>query len=167
MCIRDRPKRIQPENSQPHTPFPLHTTTIPARIHSRIMPLIKPADTPAIRVVMMPRDVNPQGTIFGGVILSLIDQAAFVEAIRQADSHRWVTVTFNAVEFHQPVHVGDVLSLWAHASRVGRTSLTVKVEVRARREHHKDELTVTNADVVLVAIDPDGRPTPVFHDEQH
>ena len=111
---------------------------------------------------MMPRDVNPQGTIFGGVILSLIDQAAFVEALRQSSLHRWVTVAFNAVEFHSPVRVGDILSLWGHASKVGRTSLTVRVEVRALREGHAEEITVTNADVVLVAVDAEGRPRPVF-----
>lgn len=126
------------------------------------MSLLPPAQTPAIRVVMMPRDVNPQGTIFGGVILSLIDQAAFVEALRQSSLHRWVTVSFNAVEFHQPVLVGDVLSLWAHAERVGRSSLTIHVQVRAQREGHADEIIVTNADVVLVAVDVEGRPHEVF-----
>ncbi len=126
------------------------------------MPIAPPSDSPAIRVVMMPRDVNPQGTIFGGTILSLIDQAAFVEALRQSARHRWVTIALNAVEFHKPVHVGDVLSLWAHASRVGRTSLTVHVEVRAMREDHHEDITVTNADVTLVAVDPDGQPEPVF-----
>ncbi len=129
------------------------------------MPLLPPSETPAIRVVMMPRDVNPQGSIFGGVILSLIDQAAFVEAMRQASIHRWVTVSFNAVEFHKPVLVGDILSLWAHASRVGRTSLTVRVEVRARREREHEEIAVTNADVTFVAVDPDGRPTAVFPED--
>ena len=128
------------------------------------MTLLPPSETPAIRVVMMPRDVNPQGTIFGGVILSLIDQAAFVEALRQSTVHRWVTVAFNAVEFHKPVHVGDILSLWAHASRIGRTSITVRVEVRARGENHETEDTVTNADVTLVAVDADSRPTPIFPD---
>lgn len=126
------------------------------------MPLLPPSESPAIRVVMMPRDVNPQGAIFGGVILSLIDQAAWVEALRQSSAHRWVTVAFNAVEFHKPVYVGDLLSLWAHASRVGRTSMTIRVEVRARRENTSDEIKVTDADVTLVAVDPDNRPTPIF-----
>lgn len=126
------------------------------------MALLPPSTTPAIRVVMMPRDVNPQGTIFGGVILSLIDQGAFVEALRQSSLHRWVTVAFNGVEFHKPVLVGDVLSLWAQATRVGRTSLTVRVEVRVLREGSAEEFLVTNADVVLVAVDGEGRPQAIF-----
>lgn len=115
---------------------------------------------PAIRQVMMPRDTNPQGTIFGGVILSLIDQAAFVEALRHG-GHRYVTVAMNAVEFRHPVHVGDVLSLWASATRIGRTSVTVHVSVRASRPGAAAETEVTEADVVLVAVDERGSPTPV------
>jgi len=122
-----------------------------------------PSTIPAIRVVMMPRDVNPQGSIFGGVLLSLIDQAAFVEALRQAH-HRYVTVAFAGVEFHKPVLVGDVLSLWAQASRIGRTSVRVHVAVMAQRENEPDEITVTEADVVLVAVDPDNQPIPVNAD---
>lgn len=109
---------------------------------------------------MMPRDTNPQGTIFGGVILSLIDQAAFVEAQRQAN-HRYVTVSFDKIEFHRPVEVGDILSLWANATRIGRTSMTVHVEVRAFRPSLNQEMEMTRGDVVLVAIDAAGKPIPV------
>lgn len=116
---------------------------------------------PAIRVVMMPRDVNPQGTIFGGVLLSLIDQAAFVEALRQA-SRRFVTVSFKQVEFHKPVLVGDVLSLWGETSRIGRTSLTVRVSVLAQREGEREDIKVTEAEVTLVSVDEQGRPVPVL-----
>jgi acyl-CoA thioesterase YciA len=120
-----------------------------------------PTNEPAIRVVMMPRDTNAEGTIFGGVILSLIDQAAYVEAVRQAH-RRYVTVAFHAVEFHQPVFVGDVLSLYAHADRIGRTSMTIQVHVRARRRHDPDQvIDVTQAEVVFVAVDDEGRPTPI------
>jgi acyl-CoA thioesterase YciA len=115
---------------------------------------------PAIRVVMMPRDVNAQGSIFGGVLLSLIDQAAFVEALRQS-SRRYVTVAFEGVEFHKPVLVGDVLSLWAKTTRIGRTSVRVHVQVMAQRETVSSEITVTEADVVLVAVDASGAPIPV------
>ncbi|MEO1128581.1 MAG: hotdog domain-containing protein [Planctomycetota bacterium] len=115
---------------------------------------------PAIRVVMMPRDVNAQGSIFGGVLLSLIDQAAFVEALRQS-SRRYVTVAFEGVEFHKPVLVGDVLSLWAKTTRIGRTSVRVHVRVMAQRETVSSEITVTEADVVLVAVDASGAPIPV------
>lgn len=121
-----------------------------------------PSTEPAIRVVMMPRDTNAEGTIFGGVILSLIDQAAYVEAVRQAH-HRYVTVAMHEVVFHQPVFVGDVLSLYASAVRVGNTSMTIKVRVCARRRHDPDQLIeVTQADVIFVAVDDSGRPTAVF-----
>ncbi len=121
-----------------------------------------PSTEPAIRVVMMPRDTNAEGTIFGGVILSLIDQAAYVEAIRQAH-HRYVTVAMREIEFRQPVFVGDVLSLYAETARAGRTSLTIQVRVSARRRHDPDSVVdVTQAEVVFVAVDNNGRPTPVF-----
>lgn len=110
---------------------------------------------------MMPRDVNPQGTIFGGVLLSLIDQAAFVEALRQA-ARRFVTVSFKQVEFHKPVLVGDVLSLWAETARIGRTSITVTVRVLAQREGERIDIKVTEAEVTLVAVDEQGRPVPVL-----
>ena len=117
---------------------------------------------PAIRVVMMPRDTNADGTIFGGVLLSLIDQAAYVEAIRQA-ANRYVTVSFKEVEFHEPVFVGDILSLYAHAVRIGRTSLTIRVRVCAHRRHDLDQtVKVTEGEIVFVAVDTDGRPTPVI-----
>jgi acyl-CoA thioesterase YciA len=121
-----------------------------------------PSSEPAIRVVMMPRDTNAEGTIFGGVILSLIDQAAYVEAVRQAHA-RYVTVAIREVEFHHPVFVGDVLSLYAEAIRVGRTSLTIHVRVCARRRLDPDQVVkVTEAEVAFVAVDGNGRPTPVF-----
>ena len=120
-----------------------------------------PSTEPAIRVVMMPRETNAQGTIFGGVILSLIDQAAYVEANRQA-THLYVTVAMNAVEFHEPVFVGDVLSLYAETTRVGRTSLTIKIRVlAARRERPDVGIEVTEAEVVFVAVDENRNPIPV------
>ncbi len=123
-----------------------------------------PSSEPAIRMLMMPRDTNSQGAIFGGVILSLIDQAAYVEALRQKIA-RYVTVAFREVEFHEPVFVGDLLSLHAEATRVGRTSITVRVCVSARRRRETEpEARVTEAEVVLVSVDDDGRPKPVFPD---
>jgi acyl-CoA thioesterase YciA len=86
---------------------------------------------PAIRVVMMPRDTNPLGTIFGGLILSYIDQAGFVEAARQT-SQTLVTVAMHEVKFIAPVFVGDLVSFYAQTIRVGTTSITVKVTVEAR-----------------------------------
>ncbi len=124
---------------------------------------LKPASNePSIRVVMMPRDTNAEGTIFGGVILALIDQAAYVEAIRQSHVH-YVTVAMREVEFHEPVFVGDVLSLYANATAVGRTSLTIHVRVSANRRTDPDKsVNVTEAEVVFVAVDDHGKPMPVF-----
>lgn len=120
-----------------------------------------PSNEPAIRVVMMPRDTNADGTIFGGVILSLIDQAAYIEAMRQAH-HRYVTVSFKEVEFHEPIFVGDVISIYAETSRIGRTSITIHLKVCARRRHDPDEVVnVTEAEVVFVAVDQDGQPVAV------
>lgn len=121
-----------------------------------------PSDAPAIRMVTMPRDTNADGTIFGGVILSAIDQAGYVEAKRQAD--RWyVTVQMNAVTFKKPVYVGDVLALYAETTRIGRTSICINVRVMAeRRAGHGDVVPVTEGEVVYVALDADGRPTEIL-----
>ncbi len=123
-----------------------------------------PSNEPAIRIIMMPRDTNADGTIFGGVILSLIDQAAYVEAMRQAH-HQYVTVTFNKIEFHQPVYVGDLLSLYANTTRIGRSSMTISVRVCARRRKTPDDtVKVTEGEVVFVAVDNLGKPTPVIEE---
>ena len=123
-----------------------------------------PANEPAIRVVMMPRDTNADGTIFGGVILSLIDQAAYIEAMRQA-YHSYVTVAFKEVEFHKPVYVGDVLSLYSETESIGRTSLTIHVRVCARRRKTPERVVeVTEGQVVFVAVDDDGKPISVIGD---
>ena len=124
---------------------------------------LKPPSTePAIRVVMMPRETNAEGTIFGGVILSLIDQAAYVEAVRQAH-RRFVTVAMDKIVFHEPVFVGDVLSLYADGEKVGRTSMTIKVRVCARRRDEPGTtVNVTEAEVVFVALGPDNKPSPIF-----
>ena len=126
---------------------------------------LKPPTTePAIRVVMMPRDTNGQGTIFGGVILSLIDQAAYVEGIRQRQA-RYVTVAMREVELRQPVFVGDVLSLYAEATKAGRTSLTIHVRVCTWRKPDAEEMIeVTEAEVVLVAVNEKGTPVPLVDD---
>jgi acyl-CoA thioesterase YciA len=120
-----------------------------------------PSGLPSIRVVMMPRDTNAEGTIFGGVILSLMDQAAYVEAIRQAH-HQYVTVSFKEVEFHKPVYVGDVLSVYCETKRIGRTSISIHVRVCAERRLQPDErVEVTEGEVVFVAVDENGSPVPV------
>ena len=117
---------------------------------------------PAIKVLLMPKDTNPMGTIFGGVILSHIDVASAVEA-RKAAPHRYVTKAMREVEFLQPVFVGDIVNFFTETLRIGRTSVTVRVDVEAERwsSGTGDRVRVTEAEVVLVATDEAGRPIPV------
>lgn len=101
------------------------------------------------------------GTIFGGIILSYIDQAGAIEGRRHCTG-RLVTVAMRAVEFHEPVFVGDLVSFYADTLRIGRTSITVKVEVEAERQQAASEVVrVTEAEVVYVQVDGDNRPTPI------
>ncbi|MFN7020642.1 MAG: acyl-CoA thioesterase [Phycisphaerales bacterium] len=113
----------------------------------------------ALRVVTMPRDTNPYGTIFGGVILSYIDQAGFVEA-RHHGVHTWVTVAIDRVEFKKPVHLGDVVALYTTTTRLGTTSVTVRVEVEAERATDGSIVPVTEASITLVSVDDTGKPIP-------
>lgn len=113
----------------------------------------------ALRVVTMPRDTNQYGTIFGGVILSYIDQAGFVEA-RRHGAHRWVTVAMDRIEFTRPVHLGDVVNCWARTVREGNKSVTVEVEVEAERYTTGDCDPVTTATITLVSVDAAGKPIP-------
>jgi acyl-CoA thioesterase YciA len=116
---------------------------------------------PAIRVVMMPRDTNPMGTIFGGIILSYIDQAGVVEANRHTD-RTLVTVAMHEVKFIAPVFVGDLVSFYAETTKIGNTSITVRVTVEAKRgEAPHQSVRVTQAEVVYVAIAAPGQPVPV------
>ena len=109
---------------------------------------------PAIRITMMPRDTNPQGTIFGGIILSYIDTAGAVEAHRYTKMERFVTVAMREVIFHHPVFVGDLVSFYAETVKVGNTSITVRVEVEAERYGGMSErVRVTEAEVIYVAVD--------------
>ena len=119
-----------------------------------------PSESPALKVVMQPKHTNHQGAIFGGVILSLIDQAAWVEALRQC-SRRYVSVAMDKVEFKQPVYQGDILSLWGRTVSIGTTSIRVHINVRAFRPELGDEIAVTQAEVVLVSVDESGKPTPI------
>ncbi len=116
---------------------------------------------PAIRVLMMPRDTNPAGTIFGGVILSFIDQAGAEEA-KLHGATRVVTVAMKEVVFHEPVFVGDLVSFYTSLVRVGRTSVTVRVLVEAARQLNRRELVqVTEAEITYVNVDDAQRPTPL------
>jgi acyl-CoA thioesterase YciA len=117
---------------------------------------------PAIKVLLLPKDTNAYGTIFGGVILSHIDLASAVEA-RKAGPHRYVTKAMREVEFHEPVFLGDIVNFYTETLRLGRTSITVKVTVEAERwgAGRGEKVKVTEAEVVLVAVDQQGRPTPI------
>ena len=116
---------------------------------------------PAIRVILLPRDTNAQGSIFGGVILSHLDLAGVVEARRHANK-RFVTVAMKEVVFRKPVFVGDTVSFYAKTKRIGRTSVTVQVEVEAQRwDDPKKRVLVTSAEIVYVAVDAKGKPIPV------
>jgi acyl-CoA thioesterase YciA len=116
---------------------------------------------PAIRVLMMPRDTSAQGTIFGGVILSYIDQAGAIEARRQG-CNLVVTVAMDKIAFHEPVFVGDLVSFWTETLRIGKTSITVKVVVDVIRGTDPNrKLLVTEAQVVYVNIGDDRKPKPI------
>ena len=118
---------------------------------------------PAIRVSMMPKDTNALGTIFGGVILSYIDQAAAIEA-HHYHPGKLVTVAMDKIEFKQPVFVGDLVSLFCDTDRIGRTSITVTVSVWAQRADDRSMVVrVTEACVTMVAVDALLNPTPVKH----
>jgi acyl-CoA thioesterase YciA len=114
---------------------------------------------PSLRVGTLPRDTNHYGTIFGGVILSYIDQAGFIEA-RTHGMHRWVTAVVEKVEFKSPVLVGDIVNFYTRTTRKGTTSVGVSVEVEAERFTTGQTTHVTTAQLVMVAVDKDGRPVP-------
>ncbi len=117
---------------------------------------------PAIRVVLMPKDTNALGTIFGGIILSYIDQAGAVEGHRHVPlPGRLVTVAMREVVFHSPVFVGDLVSFYTETLRVGRTSVTVKVTVEAERSNGTGRVKVTEAEVVYVHVDQGNQPVPI------
>ena len=129
---------------------------------SALNPDCFPSDTlPAIRQVMMPRDTNAVGTIFGGVILSQIDLAAAIEAYRH-HSGQVVTVSMDKVDFKAPVRVGDLVSFFTETLRTGRTSVTVHVAVWAQRRFGGGSNEyVTEAEVTMVAVDDQFKPTPL------
>ena len=119
---------------------------------------------PAIRVTMLPKDTNAFGTIFGGVILSYIDLAGAIE-IRRHYSQPFVTKAMREVAFVAPVYLGDLVTFYTHVIKVGTTSVTVDIHVEAERlgaQGNRQTVSVTQAEVIYVAIDANGRPTPVI-----
>ncbi len=113
---------------------------------------------PAIRVILLPRDTNKHGTIFGGVILSYIDLAG-AAAVSRVTAQRIVTVAIKEVVFHAPVLVGEAVSFYTEVTRVGKTSVTVHVDVESMRGDKR--VAVTEADITFVCVDKDGKPVPV------
>ena len=121
---------------------------------------------PAIRVSMMPKDTNALGTIFGGIILSYIDQAGAIAAHQHAPG-RLVTVAMREVEFHHPVFVGDLVSFYTEVVRLGTTSVTTRVTVEAERPGPEaSRVKVTEAEVVYVQVDEHNRPMPIGGDRR-
>ena len=117
----------------------------------------------AIRVIMLPKDTNPMGTVFGGVVLSHLDLAGAVEA-RTHTAGRVVTKAMREVEFVAPVHLGDLVSFYVKTVALGRTSVTVEVRVDAKRTGPTGDratVHVTSATIVYVAVDGSGVPVPL------
>jgi acyl-CoA thioesterase YciA len=113
---------------------------------------------PVLRLVPMPADANQHGDIFGGWIMAQVDIAGAIAAVRLAKG-RVATVAVNSFVFRQPVFVGDLVSFYAEVVRVGRTSITVDVEVYAQRRPEREEtVKVTEATLTYVAVGEDRRP---------
>jgi acyl-CoA thioesterase YciA len=114
-----------------------------------------------VRLIAMPRDTNANGDIFGGWVISQMDQAGGIRAAEKAQG-RVVTVAIDAMTFIRPVKVGDVLSVYTALDHIGRTSLKIHIEAWAQRfrTHHREK--VTDATFTFVAVGSDGRPRPVI-----
>jgi acyl-CoA thioesterase YciA len=134
--------------------------------HRAVTPRMAPAVLPSgaelvMRVMPMPADANGNGDIFGGWIMAQVDLAGAVLPARIAKG-RIATVAVNEFIFKQPVSIGDLLSFYAHVTRIGNTSVTVHVEVYAERNPAKLQVVkVTEANVTYVAIDRNGAPRPL------
>jgi acyl-CoA thioesterase YciA len=127
---------------------------------------MNPNRDPAIRITLLPRDTNSQGTVFGGIILSYIDMAGAIEAHRRTRMPRFVTVAMREVIFHKPVFVGDLVSFYAETVRIGTTSITVRVIVEAERIGvSTEEVRVTEAEVIYVAVDEKRQKTRIVNGE--
>ncbi|HSS46467.1 MAG TPA: acyl-CoA thioesterase [Burkholderiales bacterium] len=132
----------------------------------RLEKTVLPGKQPALRVVPMPSDANYAGDIFGGWIMSQVDIAGSIPAMRRARG-RVATVAVNSFVFKQPVFVGDLVSLYADIVRIGRTSITVDVGVYAQRNPLKEEcVKVTEATLTYVAVDETRKPRVVPEVEQ-
>ena len=115
---------------------------------------------PIIRTVPQPADMNGNGDIFGGWVLSQMDVAGGALAARVAKG-RVATVAIAAMTFVQPIKVGDMVSIYGDVKKVGRTSITIDLETVVQRRHEETDIQVTHGTFVFVAIDEEGRPRPV------
>lgn len=115
---------------------------------------------PMVRTIPMPADVNANGDIFGGWVLSQMDVAGGICAEREIHG-RFATVAVEAMKFHRPIAIGDVVSLYAEVIRKGRTSVTVRIETIVNRRGSPEDVRVTEGVFVYVAIDEQGRPRPL------
>jgi acyl-CoA thioesterase YciA len=120
-----------------------------------------PADMElTLRTLAMPADANPAGDIFGGWVMSQMDLAAFVRANDVAGG-RTVTVAVHEIVFKKPVKIGDTLCVYTRIEKVGRTSVTLKIEAWTRRHYQDSREKVTEAVFIMVAVDGNGEPRPV------
>ena len=119
------------------------------------------SESPRIRMVMMPKDTNAMGNIFGGVILSQLDLAAGEHAV-SISPNKYVTKILKDVDFIAPVKVGDTVSYYTKTKKIGKTSITINVLVTAERGlENREAIKVTEAEVVMVAVDDEGNPKPI------
>ena len=126
--------------------------------HPPATTLLPVGKEPTLRLVPMPRDANQSGDIFGGWIMAQVDIAGSIPALRLAKG-RVATVAVNSFQFKQPVFVGDLVSFYAEVIRVGRTSITVNVEVYAQRKPEREEVVkVTEATLTYVAVGENRQP---------
>ncbi|KQO74153.1 MULTISPECIES: acyl-CoA thioesterase [unclassified Methylobacterium] len=117
----------------------------------------RPSGDLTVRTIAMPADTNANGDIFGGWVMSQMDQAGGIAAVERSQG-RAVTVAVNAMTFIRPVRVGDVLCVYTRIDRVGRSSMKIEVEAWARRFRTQFREQVTEATFTFVAIDDEGRP---------
>lgn len=123
----------------------------------------KPRGSLTVRVIAMPADTNANGDIFGGWVLSRMDQAGGIAAVERARG-RAVTIAIQAMTFHRPVRVGDVLEVYTEVTKVGRTSMVIEIEAIAVRFKTRHREKVTDGTFTFVAIDDDGKPRPIPQD---
>ena len=115
-----------------------------------------PDSIPALKTIAMPADTNPNGDIFGGWLLAQMDLASGTFASQQVEG-RVATVAIDAMSFHKPVNVGDEVSCYCNVAKVGRTSITIEVEIWVQRHHSRKKEKVTEGRFIFVALDDNGR----------